>query len=70
MDLECTGVYERVGMYGLKLEGVRQRCRDVQADMSSKIVRKKKKGQQPSYEDGIGLENPSLQTNAAKRATV
>jgi hypothetical protein len=42
MDLECTGVYERVGMYCLKLEGVRQRCRDVQANMSSKIVRKKK----------------------------
>jgi hypothetical protein len=57
-------------MYGFKLEDVRQRCRDVQADMSSKIVRKKKKGQQPCYEHGIGLLLPSLQTNAAKRATV
>jgi hypothetical protein len=62
-------VYEQVRLRGLELEVARQRCRGVKGDRASKRE-KEKRGQQPCYQHGIGLLLPSLQTNAAKRATV
>jgi hypothetical protein len=59
--------YEQVGLHGLELEGARPRCRGVKGDRARE---KEKRGQQPCYQHGIGLLLPSLQTNAAKRATV
>jgi hypothetical protein len=40
-------VYEKVGLRGLELEGVRKRCRGRCAGRYSQHERKEKKGQQP-----------------------
>jgi hypothetical protein len=71
MGWGCTGVYERAGrrvVSSWSVSGIGVEVWRATADRASKREREKR-GQQPCYQHAIGLLLPSLQTDAAKRAT-